>query len=193
MAFVHEVQVQSTGFPGAPGFTNLYFETTIGADRDLQFMSVYAFLLGMSGLFPSTWTGTVQASGRVLEETSGLLAEFSDAPGASIVPVPGVAGGGFGSGVSGLCIGWQTATINRSRLVRGRTFMVPLAAGAYEADGTITAASMTAANGVSQDLVDSGSDFSIWSRPRLGTGGKIAPVTARRVNDRAVFLSSRRS
>lgn len=193
MAFVHEIQIKSTGFPGAPGYTNLYFACDILDDGFNQFFAVGDFINTYKALFPAQWQGTIQASGRVLEETTGLLAKFTTCPVELTSPRGGGGSANFGSGVSGLVLAWQTATINRSRLVRGRTFMVPVANDVYDADGTLSAGRIAQATTAAQALVAANVGFGIWSRPVNQAGGKLAPVTGYRVNDRAAFLSSRRA
>lgn len=193
MPFVHEIQIKSSNFPGAPGYTNLYFLTSIGANRDAQFTAVKGFLDSISGVFPTVWSGQIASAGRVLEATTGVLAEFSLAPTTATTPVAGQLGTGYGAGVAGAVLGWNTATVNRGRVVRGRTFLVPMSAGGYDADGTLQSgiiANLGVAAGI---LISANVGFSIWSRPRLRTGGILAPVLTHRVNDKAAFLSSRRS
>ena len=193
MAFIHEIQIRSSGFPGAPGFTNLYFKTTVDADRNDQFTAVKAFLGQLAGGEPSSWSGQIAPNGRVLEETTGRLALFSNAPATALPSVPGVAGANYGAGVAGLVIGWTTATVNRARLVRGRTFLVPVARDIFDADGTLTSSALGQFTQAGNDLIASNLGFCIWSRPRQGIGGVAAVVTSVRVNDKAAFLSSRRA
>lgn len=193
MAFIHEIQIVSSNFPGAPGYTNLYFATDVSSDGAAQFAAAFQFLQGISSFFPASWSGKINPSGRVLEETTGALGRFTTAPVGQRAPVPGGAGGSFGAGVAGAVIGWSSVTINRGRLVRGRTFLVPLAAAVYEENGTLRDDSLGVMTQVGVSLIDSATGFGIWSRPRLGTGGKLAVATSVRVNDQAAFLSSRRS
>lgn len=192
MAFIHEIQIESSNFPGAPGYTNLYFATDVLSDGASQFNAARAFLVSLAELFPTSWSGRIVPSGRVLEETSGALGRFTTAAAGITPPVPGGSAGGYGAGVAGLVIGWSTVTINRGRLVRGRTFAVPCAAVVYEADGTIAPNTQAFATAAGQTLIDANVQFGVWSRPRLGVGGKHAVATSVRVNDKAAFLTSRR-
>lgn len=193
MAFVHEIQIQSAGFPGQPGFTNLYFATTIGADRDSQFMAVKACLNQWAHVFPTIWGGTIASSGRVMEASTGILAEYSTAPSGAVGVSSGGASDGFGAGVAGLVVSWGTGTVNRGRLVRGKSFLVPIANNQYDNDGTLVAGAINYAQNGAQGLIDAAVGFGIWSRPRSGEGGVLAPVLTRHVTDKAAFLSSRRS
>ena len=192
MAFVHEIQIVSSGFPGQPGFTNLYFDTEVADDHDAQFMAVKACLNEWAHVFPTIWSGQIQSSGRILEASTGLLAVYTAAPSGAVAVSSGGGSDAFGAGVAGLVVSWGTGTINRSRLVRGKTFLVPLANNQYDPDGTLIAGAINYAQNGAQGLIDADVGFGIWSRPRSGAGGLLAPVLTRRVNDRAAFLSSRR-
>lgn len=193
-AFVHEIQFQSHGYPGAPGYTNLYFELAgVLSDTNAQFQAVHDALNGIAGQEPVAWSGQINVVGRVLETTSGHLAKFSNTPVGLQAAIPGRAPGGFGAGVAGVVIGYSTATVNRARLVRGRTYVVPVFAGTFEGDGTITEGQRIAFEQVAQILFEAAVGFCVWSRPRLGVGGLTAPVTSWRVTDQAAFLSSRRN
>lgn len=193
MAFVHEVQVKTAGFPGAPGFTNLYFATTVSGPHDADFQAAHQFFEDCRHGFPTGWTATVQPSGRVLEETTGILGTITTAPAAALNPSLGDSGTAYGSGVSGFAVSWLTGTVGPRRLIRGRTFMVPAAATAYAFNGTIDAGLKSVIAGAAANLIASATDFIVWRRPVLGTGGVAAPVLAAHVSDSAVFLSSRRS
>jgi hypothetical protein len=192
MAFVHEIQIVSSGFPGQPGYTNLYFETTVGADHDPQFGAVKSMLNQWAHVFPTIWSGAIAASGRVLEASTGLLAAYTTAPSSATAVSSGGGSSSFGAGVAGLVVAWGTGTINRSRLVRGKSFLVPIASDQYATDGTLVAGAINYAQNGAQGLIDADVGFGVWSRPRSGAGGLLAPVLTRRVHNQAAFLTSRR-
>lgn len=192
MAFVNEIQCVSTGYPGAPGYSNFYFAGDVTGPWTDDFGALYSFWVALQPLFPTGWNVRIPAEGRLLEETTGALGAFSVNSPATATDKPGTSGSGFGAGVAGAVIGWGTGTINRSRLVRGRTFMVPLSSAQYDADGTLTPTCIGILQSAANGLIASPSVFGVWSRPRLGVGGKFAPALTARVSDRASFLSSRR-
>lgn len=193
MAFINEIQSKQLGYPGAPGYTTLYFRSSVAGPWGPEFEAVNQFWADVQGVFPVTWSVETPAGGKVLEETTGVLGQYSVSATGAVQLTLGNASGGFGAGVAGAVITWGTGTINRGRLVRGRTFLVPLAAGQYDADGTLTAACMGKLTLAAQNLIAGAAEFGVWSRPRLGVGGLFAPVLTHRVNDRAAFLSSRRA
>lgn len=102
---------------------------------------------------------------------------------------------------AGACITWSTAglrTVNsKPRRVRGRTFIVPLASVAYDANGNLAAGAITAFNTAATGLRGNfnNQEFGIYGRP--GPGGAPAgvyhKVTGHRLTDQAAVLRSRRS
>lgn len=193
MAFVHEVQIISSNFPGAPGYTNLYFATDVLNDGADHFAAARGFLLNLGAAEPTAWSGQINPVGRVLETNTGILARFTDCPATYLAPVAGTSGLGWGAGPAGAVLAWQTGTINRGRVVRGRTFIVPIAKNYFEDDGTLTGEAVTFLIAAGNQLIATNVGFSVWSRPRLGAGGLLAPVLSVRVNDRAAVLTSRRA
>lgn len=192
MALVHEIKAKSTGFPGAPGWTTLYFSNDGAADTTAQFHAVFLFLTAIRAEFPTTWTVQIEAAGRLLDEVTGELIGFTTVPAGDAASMVGTQGASYGSGVSGAVIGWSTNTVNRGRKIRGRTFLVPIAAPAWQADGTLLQAAIDIFKAAADALLFSTAKLVVWSRPVANAGGKMGPVTASRINDRAAFLSSRR-
>lgn len=192
MVNVHRIQVVTTGYPGAPGYTSLHFVGGDATISDNQFDAVHAWLVGIVASFPNAWTAKIEPSGQILDEATGALGAFTSCPAGAAAVVNGTGGGDYGSGVSGSVIGLQTLTINRGRKVRGRIFLVPLCKTQYDVDGTLHYGHITSVEGSTEDNLIAGG-LQVWSRPRDGVGGKLGAVLTCRMNDRAAFLSSRRS
>ena len=88
---------------------------------------------------------------------------------------------------------WLTTTPATSRLVVGRTFLVPMGVQAYQSDGTIVDSSRTGLQTAANVLVAATTPtMVVWRRPVGGAGGSVAPVTAARVSDKVAVLKSRR-
>lgn len=193
MAKVLEIQIISQGYPGAPGYTNLYFDADGLYTPQSQFQAAQTFANDSVGLFPTTWTCNVQPVGRVLDSTTGALLSFeSPVPGTLTVATGGY-GASYGAGASGACLAWTTQGINRGRLVRGRTFLVPLSAQCYDPNGTLTAYAIANATATGNNLIVANKGFGIWSRPRLNAGGAFRAATSVLVRDSAAVMRSRRS
>lgn len=188
------VQSVSTGFPGAPGFTTFAFAHGEGASVDLQFETAWDFWDSMKGSFPTTWSVVLNTEHRVVDEATGELVDIIPLSGTGVSPaIAGTSGTAFGAGVAGAVLSWRTLTNNRGRRVRGRTFLVPMRAAAYDANGTLAGnLANDLASAATSALITPENDFGIWSRPRAGLGGKFAGATAVTCPDKVSYLRTRR-
>ena len=107
-------------------------------------------------------------------------------------PVVGSSSGAY-SATSGACITWRTATVVNNKLVRGRTFIVPLSGGSYQSDGTLATSTITTIRTAANALLNSTDQtFVVWSRPKDDAPGQTAVATMALVTDQAAVLRSRR-
>lgn len=192
MTEVAQIQYRQSGFAGAPGFTTMAW---VGADDFAVGPCVAAangFWDAARTLFPVGWSAQLEPLVAVLDEATGALKRYyTPTVGDRAIHV-GTQIAGYGAGVAGACFAWSTPEINWTRRVRGRTFLVPLSSTVWDVDGTITSDVLTFFNTMISSLITGATGFAIYSRPRLGVGGKAAVVTAGRVTDQAAYLSSRR-
>lgn len=142
------------------------------------------------GSMSTGMTVTVPASGDVLDNSTGRLTDVWTSPtggGAVTGSTTAPAAAGVGA-----CVTWLTTGIENGRRVRGRTFFVPLPAGAYESDGTLLAAQMTLLSAWAQNLGSGG--LAVFHRPtsKGGSDGNLYPIERFVLRDRVAFLSSRR-
>jgi hypothetical protein len=114
----------------------------------------------------------------------------ADGTGDAIVGVAG--GAAFSAGPAGICVSWTTGGVNRGRTVRGRTFVVPVSATVFEADGTIATSVLPALAPAALSWAVDDPPFGIWSRPVAGAGGAWFPVVSAHITDQAAILTSRR-
>lgn len=196
MANMLRVVAQWGGFPSAPGFTNLYFDSAIIGTPSANEAAARARQLfeAMKGQFPDGVTITIQPQVAEIDDSNGQqVDEFTVTTGG--LPVPGT-GAGTRSAPSGACINWRTSTFVGGRRLRGRTFLVPLSTAAYENDGTILPGSLAilraAAVAYITDAVGPSAKPLVWHRPVGGTGGSSAVITASGVTDKVAILTSRR-
>lgn len=189
-----------TGLSGLPGTTTLSFTT--GAPDPVEAAAmVDAADDFATALIPVLGTGTslqVQPEIKYFDTATGVLdslAGVSPAPPAHVAS----ASGPVGPLPTGAVIAWSTDGVHlrpgstKSRRVRGRTFVVPLALTAYQSDGTITGTIITALSSAASGLVGhAGTTFVIWARPVDGAGGAAFPVTTWHITDQAAVLRSRR-
>jgi hypothetical protein len=183
---MRKVPVGWTTGPGGVGVSVFY--TPFGSDATVE---LGAFFTSLRPFFPTAVTWSVPGSGDVVDETSGLITGAWTAGTASTQT--GTVAGAYVGG-TGCYVRWQTAGIVSGRRVRGRTFLCPMPTGQFDANGTITDASITSINGFVTTLVGSGK-LLIWHRPTTpgGTDGSSHAVIAGSVLDKVTSLRTRRT
>lgn len=188
-----KVTAQWSGFTGAPGYSTFYFAGGGGLISDAQQVAdrVRGAFDTVKGIFPGSVKVAISPEVSVVDAATGVASAIR-----TITPGAVVAGSGTGnySAASGAVVTWRTSDLRFGRRILGRTFLVPLAQGAYDADGTLSAPGMVNLNNFATALrgVDFDSEFGIWSRPRNGSGGVFASVDGHTVRDKVAVLRSRR-
>lgn len=182
-----------TGLTGLPGYTNFHFTNAgiITTAVDNAVSGTRSFFVDASTTLPNGLTVTVSDEVKELDPATGALIALHTATTAGAPMV--MAAGAPGPAPAGACIAWTTSGVNRGRRVRGRTFMVPLAISAYQSDGTLSAAYLSALSTAATNFRTSAAYESlIWSRPRAGAGGAAFPIVSSSVRDQVAVLRSRR-
>lgn len=183
-----------TGFNGAPGYSILHFDTgSTGAAAGAQQAAdmCKTFLTAIRANFNQVVKIRPESSAEVINEDTGQITDI-----VSLTPPAeeaGAATAGF-SGVSGAVVHWTTDGFKNGRRVRGKSFLVPLASTAYDADGTLTSGAITSITTAANALIANNftTNLVVYSRPTNGTGGAKFDVTGVRVPDKAAILRSRR-
>lgn len=186
-----------SGFQGGPGVATMYF-----LDVATAIESVSRFWGALSAVLPNTVHITPERSGDTIEDTTGALT--GSWLGGVVSAATGQNPGAY-SAPSGAVVDWRSGTVLDGKRVRGRTFIVPLAAGGYQDDGTLSPGTIgTIQAAATQFIVEQSNSFVVWHRPykgraALGTRparpahlGGHALVTASSVPDKAAVLRSRR-
>ena len=180
-------EIQWTGSPVVGlSMSVLYFDD----DKTDIRATLLSFITELGPILPDTVTLTHEPSGDVINPATGVLESvWSEAGGNAVVT--GSGGNLAAAGVGG-CITWLTAGIENGHRVRGRTFIVPLATGAYDANGTLAPTAHGRLQSAALILVTAG--LVIWHRPTTpgGLDGSEHPVVNSSVRDRVAYLSSRR-
>lgn len=188
------VKVRWTGFNGAPGYNVFHFGNWASPEMSNAQGSVDAlttFYMALRTYHPSVIRWDIDPAVEVLDEATGELRSYlQTTPPATIAAL----GTGNWSAPTGYVINWLTETVRRGRRVRGRTFMVPMAASAMAPDGTLDSSALTAINNAATSLaMNSGSSLAVYGRPTKDQAdGVYADVTSVRVADKAAVLRSRR-
>lgn len=199
MPEILRVKINWTGFIGAPGYTNLYFSEFVSegytqAIADGAVSKASTFATQLRDYLPAAVTVGVDPTVEIVQSDTGdLVGFFSTTPAAA---GPGALTGTY-SAASGACISWGTNGVRNGRRVRGRTFIVPLGGTAYENNGTLAPAAVSAltsyANALKNNTTAPG-DFGVWSRPSTPTANDGVWFAAETVSvkDKAAVLRSRR-
>jgi hypothetical protein len=185
MASLERVRTTLTGFIGAPGVATMHCH-----DAATFRASLGTFWLGVRDFMPDSVILTVESSGDVFESTTGeLTGSWSDGTDAIL---PGTETGVYAA-PAGAVVNWQTSTVLGGKRLRGKTFLVPLAADHYETDGSILTGSLTTLRGHAATLVTAtASNFTVWKRPVAPGSGGFGDVTGSTMPDMVAILRSRR-
>jgi hypothetical protein len=192
---IHRVNSAWQNFPGAPGVTTMYFA---GAPTQAEIDGIRAFYLALVAILPTGLTIQVPSTGDSIDETDGsITGTWSVATTPAVVT--GTAAGTY-AGMAGAVIHWLTAGVVNSRRVRGRSFLVPLIAAAFDASGSLSATTITTITNAGNALLTATDTLAVWARPFDGTVSDPDPrlgsshfVTSIRVPDLAIALRSRRT
>ena len=201
MAPILKVSSKWTGFSGAPGYSNFFFQNNFGTapstdERQKAIAATDSFWMAVLPLLPNTVTITVQSDVEVIEETTGMLIDVMSGP--ALTSRVGTGGVGAYSGASGAVLTWRTNGVRNGRRVRGRTFLVPLAIGAYQNDGTLADTARTTLGTAANSLITPAAGtppFNVWARPSAkgASDGNSYEVVGSSVPDMAAVLRSRRA
>ncbi len=193
------VSVAWQGWPGAPGVSQMYYGTSAGnLPTQNNIDAIRTFFNALVAYLPSGLTITVPKTGDQINQSDGKIVGTWDVPTQPAV-VTGTATGNY-AGNAGAVIHWLTPTVVNGRRVRGRTFIVPLAAVAFDAQGSLGTTFQTALQAAGTALVGQADGApSVWARPfthktdpSKNRVGSLAQVTSIRVPDLAVSQRSRR-
>lgn len=209
MQQIIRVKIDWSGFQGAPGLTALYFRDFEGGEDQVPFMQqavtkAELFTTEVAKKVPSGVTLKVATDCELLNAEDGELLDVR-----SVTSAPGKSNASYASqaysAASGAVINWRTGSVHRSRRVKGRSFIVPLAGNAFEANGTLHADTITTLQAGATALLNTASspDFGIWARPQrvknsdgtttLIPNGQWYVATSSNVPDMSAVMRSRRS
>jgi hypothetical protein len=151
--------------------------------------SVHEFWVSLEADLPNDVHIQVEDSGDVLDSETGDLTGTWVSDGVDIVD--GGASTGY-SAASGAVVDWLTSTIADSKRLRGKSFIVPLAGGAYTAAGVLNSTFVTALEAYGATLISTQStSFVVWHRG-TGTNGSVGLITSAHVPNTVAVLRSRR-
>lgn len=163
--------------------------------------AVKQFLNAAPLMWPTALTFTVPNVGDVIEHSTGeLLGSWTDGP--AQAAFSGTNTGDWAAGV-GIRVVWETNNIHSRRRFRGSNFLVPVAAGIFDTNGTVDEATRTERLTAATAYIASQAQAAVYARPKperpkKGGGtlpqepGFFAPIITARIPDKVSWLRSRR-
>lgn len=198
VAPIGRVQVIMSGFAGAPGLMQFYWNgaaagSFTSADATSAVAAVRALLAGCVGALPSSVGLQVQSAVETMEATTGQLIGVEAA-----TPVSALSGTATGSVIvaQGALIQWFTGLVVGRRLLRGRTFLTPSTATVVTSTGTVVGALQVAILAACATYIaTAGPSPVIWHRPipyATGANGVASEIVSAQVPVTVAVLRSRR-
>jgi len=170
------------------GVSTFYFDSA----EPGAITSVWAFIDGIKSLFPSSVSWHFPNVGDQVDSATGDIVGTWNA-GTEATLTGGSGSPDYAKGV-GARVVWNTTGRRNNRLVRGSTFLLPLAVTSYEGDGTISAASLATLRAKATLYVTNTVGAAlIWSKPQGGANGAAHQVVSGTVPDAVTWLRSRRT
>lgn len=185
-----------TGWAGSPATTTFYGSTGTGT---AQALANECFGL-LNNIFAPTASATNLPNGlRIAEDP--FVDELDEATGdqvgrLAVTSNPDIQGVGVNNWAApaGACITWSTNNFIAGRRVRGRTFLVPLAAAVYQTDGTLNPTFLSGVAAAITTFINGLSEPVVWHRPTTpgGSDGSKNPIITGLMKDHVAILTSRR-
>lgn len=191
-----KVQAVWTGFQGAPGYSNWYglSDGDSAAAANALGPRMRAFFDAIKGFISPSVDIKVQREYQVVDSISGNITSTALLSADPLV-VTGTSSNTSFASSAGATITWETGAYNSlGHRVRGRTYLVPLAVGSYENDGTLTSTAVSTITTAGTAALGGTGSLLVFTRPTTPTSndGTARTVTSVHVSDKAAVLRSRR-
>jgi hypothetical protein len=186
MSNVFRVRVLWTGGVPGGGISTFYRDDTTPIDLS----NLKTFFTALAPFLPPAVTITIPNNVDSINVENGGLAANLPATGSGTVV--GTGNSAFSSGV-GAFINWQTGVVVGRRMLKGRTFVAPLAQGYASTDGTLNDSLRGSLDTAALALVGH-AEYFIWHRPTPAapTSGVAHLITSAQTIDRVTALKTRR-
>jgi hypothetical protein len=192
MATLYRNRAIWSGISGTPGYSTFY---STGAANPAALRTFFA---AIQNLIPSPCAIQVLGQGETIDDSNDqITGTWSTAAPTSVA----CAGAAYAA-PCGALVTWISSTVRRRKILKGRTFIVPLVSTSYTTSGNIVAASVTTLQNAATALVTAyAGTMVVYGRqilnystkpPTLVAAGVSAPVTGALVQSRVVTLRTRR-
>lgn len=196
MANIDKIVVTWNGWAGAPGYTVLYASASQGASLQGQVVSMFQ---SFAAYFSPVVSWSVAVNGPTIDEATGK--QVNAWSGGQVNTIPGTATAQAWSAVAGALVRFETGQFANGRRIRGRMFLVPIAANTYSQTGTITSSVANAIKAAADKLLTLPGQLVVYSRPvynnattppTLVRPGLSHPVISTTCPTKVTYMSSRR-
>lgn len=201
MSPIGQVSFHVQGDIGGVGVSRFTFVTQssgaiVATDANAVAAAARALFNTMATNIPSGVSWTADPTCHVYDHITGLVQQPVVM---TVIPaaVNGSGGNNWAAGV-GARINWKTATLSGRRLIKGATFLAPLASTSFGSSGSVTAGTVTALNTAVATylaaLTTANLNPAVWHRPKKGTqaGGLAGIVFGGVASSTPASLRSRR-
>lgn len=202
MPLVNVFTVHINGDAGGAGISRYHVKNGAGgmlsaADANSAAGAVWDLWQGVKALLAQDVTYTIDPVFQFLDEASGAIQGVGTI-GTVPAPTTGTQLTAYAGG-NGARLYWHTSTVKGRRLVRGATFITPMSAGQYTANGQLAASTCTTVVAAGMSYVNACTSAAlqavVYCRPKKGTftGGMSAPIVAATCPTTVASIRSRRS
>ena len=192
MATILRTRATLTGPAGLPGLSTFYWLDPSPSDSNATaaLAGVRAYFEAVKSLLATGVTVLYQQEVDVLNDaTGGLVAQQTATAQTSTIAT----GTDEAPPATQLGLTLLTGTVVDGRILKGRTFLGPVAPACFTAAGVPTGTAKTALNaGGAAMLAVSAVDLCVWSRPKGGSGGIAVACSGVSAATQAWVLRSRR-
>lgn len=184
MVTISRVRVGWSGWSGGPGVSTFY---TAAPPTSAQLAAIRGLFSTLQAGIPVGIVTQVENTGQQIDTVTGKAVDVWTA--GAQAAVNGTAAGAYAA-PCGVMIRWNTGAFTNGRLLRGKTFFVPIAATAYSTDGTLDSAYVAnVQTGINTFITNMSGGLAVYSR-RYQTS---ITATSGTLMDKAVVLTSRRA
>ncbi len=184
MGQVGEIQYHVQGDVGGIGVSRFRFVrqdagNITGSDANAAAAAARGLFNALTAQTPAAVTWVCGAQVNIYDSASGLVQGplvVTSLPGT----VTGSASGNYPAGM-GIRVNWKTSTPVGRRLLRGATFIVPMASAAFTSTGAVSPAIVSSVNGAAAAYLTAMTTATlypvVWHRPRKGqTSGGVTGI-----------------
>ena len=181
MATLNQIRCTWSGVTGLPGISTFYAT----GDPSFLIARLKTFFEAVKTSIPTGITIAYPSSGITVDTATG---QANGAWSSTTTASTSCTATGTYQAPTGAVVNWKTGVYVNGRELRGKTFLVPLANGAFGSDGKLLSTNVTSFTTAAAAVPGGGNPLVVWSK----TAAANAPVTSATVPAKVAVLRSRR-